>query len=148
MARLLLDAEEHPGDPGPLYFLSRQYILNNQPRECIEWGLRFLAMEGIHPCEAYANIAAAHHALGDTQEALRWLYKAVAEEAHRRIWWVHIAELHMTQGRWHLGLVHLRLASELLPEFEWQQDPTAAGPRIFELIEKCQRALKDIHHVH
>lgn len=149
MDRLLLDVDEHPGDPGPLYFLHRQYLLNGQYQECIEAGDRFLAVKADKdPCEAYGNLATAHHMLGDTQEALRWLHKAAAEQAHRRIWWIRLAEMHMTKGRWQMALAHLRLASELWPEFEWQWEPETYGPQLHRLIDKCQRALRDMHHTH
>lgn len=148
MDRLTLDVEEQPDSPGPLFFLARQYLLNGQYQESIDWNERFLALQDIDPCEAYGHMASAYHALGNTQEALRWLYRATAEQAHRRIWWVRIAELHMTQGRWQLALSHLRLASELWPEFEWQWEPSTNGSQLHYLIDKCQRALQSMHHSH
>lgn len=149
MDRLMADVQEHPNTSGPMYFLHRQYLLNGQYQEAIEWGKRYIALEScVDPCEAYGNIATAHHLLGDTQEALRWLHKAAAEQSHRRIWWVRIAEMHMTQGRWQLGLAHLRLAAELWPEFEWQWEPDTNGTQLYHLIDKCQRALQSMHHTH
>lgn len=146
--RLLLDVQEHPGDPGPLYFLHRQYLLNGEYDKCIQVGHQFLESKHVDPCEAYGNIASAYHMLGDTQEAIRWLHKAAAEQSHRRIWWVRIAEMHMTKGRWQLALSHLRLAAELWPEFEWQWEPDTNGVQLYQLIDKCQRALQAMHHVH
>lgn len=148
MDRLRLDVEEHPNDPGPLYFLHRQYLLNGQYQESIDWGMRLFALQDFDPCEAYGNISAAYHMLADTQEAIRWLHKAAAEQSHRRIWWIRIAELHMTQGRWQLALAHLRLASELWPTFEWQWEPITYESQLPALIDKCQRALQAQHHVH
>jgi len=148
MERLHLDVEEHPNDPGPLYFLHRQYLLNGQYQESIDWGHRYLALKGlIDPCEAYGNISVAHHLLGDTQEAIRWLHRAAAEQSHRRMWWMRIAELHMTQGRWQLALAHLRLASELWPTFEWQNEPVYES-QLQTLINKCQSALQSQYHAH
>lgn len=149
MDRLLLDVQEHPGDPGPLYFLHRQYLLNGQWQECIDTGHRFLAVATLKdPCECYGNMASSYHFLGDTQEAIRLLHRAAAEQAHRRIWWIRLAEMHMTQGRWQIALAHLRLASELWPEFEWQWEPETYGTQLYMLIDKCQRALKAMHHSH
>lgn len=147
--RLLLDVQEHPDDASQYYFLHRQYLLAGNYGECIEWGQRYLALHGdLDPCECYGNISSCHLALGDTQEALRWLYKAAAEQAHRKIWWLRIAELHMTQGRWQLALAHLRLAGELWPTFEWQWQPESYGPELIRLIDKCQAALQATHHGH
>jgi Glycosyl transferase family 2 len=151
--RLLLDVGEHPDDPGPRYFLHRQHLLNGEYQQCIDMGHQFLALCAanpltIDPCECYGNLASAHHCLGDTQEAIRWLHKAAAEQAHRRIWWIRLAELHMTQGRWQIALAHLRLASELWPTFEWQWEPQTYGTQVHALMDKCQRALQASHHTH
>lgn len=147
--RLLLDVEEHPSDPGPLFFLHRQYLLRGDYQAALEWGHLYLSVsEGINPCECYGHMATAHYFLGDPQEALRWLHKAAAEESHRRIWWIRLAEMHMTQGRWQIALAHLRLASELWPEFEWQWEPETYGPQLHYLIDKCQRALQSLYHTH
>jgi glycosyltransferase involved in cell wall biosynthesis len=149
--RLLADVTQWPDDPMPAYFLHRQYLLAGDYPKCIQTGHRYLSLAaaaGLDPCEAYGNIASAHHFQGDTQEAIRWLHKAAAEQAHRKIWWLRLAELHMTQGRWQLALAHLRLASELWPIFEWQWEPATNGPLIGELIDKCQAALAASYHVH
>jgi glycosyltransferase involved in cell wall biosynthesis len=146
--RLLDDVAEHPGDPGPLYFLHRQYLLNGEYDKAIQVGKSYLNSKDVDYCEAYGNIATAYHLRGDTQEAIRWLHRAAAEQAHRRIWWVRIAEMHMTQGRWQLALAHLRLAAELWPTFEWQWEPDTNGHQLQVLIEKCQSALQSMHHVH
>lgn len=149
LERLRLDVEEHPGDPHPIYFLHRQYMLMEDWKAGIEWGTRYLALEsGRDPCECYGNLASCHYMLGDIQGAIRWLHNAAAEQPHRRIWWIRLAEMHMAAGRWNIGLAHLRLASELWPAFEWQWEPETYGPGLQALIDKCQRALADMHHIH
>lgn len=147
--RLMLDVVEHPNDACQYYFLHRQYLLAGEYARCIEWGHKYLALaRELDPCECYGNMAACYHVLGDTQEAIRLLHKAAAEQSHRKIWWIRLAELHMTQGRWQLALAHLRLASELWPAFEWQWEPQTYGPTLAHLIEKCQAALAASCHRH
>lgn len=147
--RLRLDVEEHPGDPGPLYFLHRQYLLDGQYDQAIEWGHRYLACEAmVDPCECYGNLATCHYQLGDGNEAIRWLHRAAAEQPHRRIWWIRMAEMYMAAGHWNIALAHLRLAGELWPVFTWQREPVEEGAKLQALIDKCQHNLAALHHTH
>lgn len=147
--RLTLDVEEHPGDPGPLYFLHRQYLLAGQYDQAIEWGQRYLACQAtIDPCECYGNLATCHYQLGDGNEAVRWLHRALAEQPQRRIWWIRLAELYMAASHWNIALGYLRGAGELWPQFVWQQEPVEQGAGLQALVDKCQAALAATHHTH
>lgn len=147
--RLHLDVEEHPGDPGRLYFLHRQYLLAGDYQAAVEWGHRYLACPAlVDPCECYGNLATCHHRLGDGNEAVRWLHRAAAEQPNRRIWWIRLAELYMSGGHWNVALAHLRLAGELWPAFAWQQEPCETGAGLMALIDACQRNLAALHHTH
>ncbi len=147
--RLTLDVEEHSGDPGPLYFLHRQYLLAGQYDQAIEWGHRYLACEAtIDPCECYGNLATCYMRLGDGNEAIRWLHRALAEQPQRRIWWIRIAEMYMGAGHWNIALGYLRGAGELWPAFVWQQEPVEQGHGLQALADKCQASLAATHHTH
>lgn len=140
--RLRLDVEEHVDDPLPVYFLHRQYMLAEQYDESIEWGHRYLQLpHDKDRCETYGNIATCYYYMGDPQEAIRWLHRAAADQSHRRIWWIRLAEMHMHLGHWQIALAHLRLASELWPTFEWQWEPNTYGVQLSALIDKCQQEL-------
>lgn len=147
--RLHLDVEEHPGDPGPLYFLHRQYLLGGDYRTAIEWGQHYLACEAmIDPCECYGNLATCYYRLGEGNEAVRWLHRAMAEQPQRRVWWVRLAEMYMAAGHWNIAMSYLRGAGELWPQFVWQQEPIEQGGGLQALVDKCQAALAATHHTH
>lgn len=139
--RLLLDVEENPGDPHPAYFLHRQYLHAEQWDKAIEAGKRYLSIAGDgDKCECYGNLAAAHEKKGEIVPALRYLHLALAEQPHRRYWWVRIAELHVAGGRWNFALGYLRAALEMWRQPEQHYQP-ATDARIHQLAEQCQQAL-------
>lgn len=147
--RLSLDVEEHPGDPVPLYFLHRQYLLAGDYPACIEWGQRYLACDAmIDPCECYGNLATCYTRMGEGNEAVRWLCRALAEQPQRRIWWTRLAEMYMSAGHWQIAMSYLRGAGELWPQFAWQQEPVERGAGLQAMIDRCQAALAAMHHTH
>lgn len=147
--RLTLDVEEHPGDPGPLYFLHRQYLLAGEYQASIDCGLRYLACDAmIDPCECYGNLATCCQQLDAGNEAVRWLQRALAEQPNRRIWWIRLAEMYMSGGYWNIALAYLRGAGELWPGFAWQLEPVEQGAGLQALVDKCQASLSATHHTH
>lgn len=147
--RLALDVAEHPTDPGPVYFYHRQHCLAGDFTAGLEWGHKYLALDGnLDRCECYGNMATCAYQLGDADAAIRWLHLAAAAQPNRRIWWVRLAEIYALAKMWNLALAHLRLASELWSSFEWQYEPGTNGMGMLALIERCQAELAKGYNNH
>lgn len=139
--RLHLDVQEHPDDPTPLYFLHRQYVLAGEWQLGIDWGIKYLMLRTGDPCEAYGNLATCFYSLGDANEAVRWLCRALAEQPHRRIWWIRLAEVYLSASMHHYALAYLRGASTLPPTWEGQWEPATYTMQLETMISQCEEAI-------
>lgn len=143
LARLMLDVEENPTDPHPLYFLHREYLIQGDNQRAIEVGEQYLhltANGGFIQGDVYANLAVAQQRLGAVSQARRCLHLAVAEEPQRREWWYRLALLHFECREWNLALAMLRAAAELLPDESRQWEPSTTA-RIYDLMQKAQHEM-------
>lgn len=150
LAMLELDISERPDDSHSTYFLHRQYALLERWDDCIKMGRRYLALnKGVDNYDCLGTLATAYTHLGQWQEAVDCLHLAMSTQAHRRIWWVRLAEMYMGRGQWNIALSFLRGAAELLPVFEWTNEVKNTGAGLYELIAKCQHNIAhDLAHSH
>lgn len=147
--RLLLDCEEHPGDPHPLYFTHRQFVLAGDYEKAIEYGQRFLSTPGDHDrCECFGNMAHAYLQCGHTETAVQYLHQAVALQPTRRIWWIRLAEIYSANHQWNTAMAFLRGASELIPAPEQHYQPQANTTYLYDLMQRCQIAQATGAHTH
>lgn len=146
---LLLDCEEHPGDPHPLYFTHRQFVLAGDYEKAIEYGQRFLSTPGDHDrCECFGNMAHAYLQCGHTETAVQYLHQAVALQPTRRIWWIRLAEIYSANHQWNTAMAFLRGASELIPAPEQHYQPQANTTYLYDLMQRCQVAQATGAHTH
>lgn len=149
IARLELDCREHPGDPHPLYFLHRQYVSAGRYGQGIQAGREYLSLakhHGLDQAECYGNLAIAHQARGEMQEAINCLYLAAALQPERRVWWIRLAEIYHGQGQNNIALALLRCAAELWPTSEANGLPHTNGAHLYEFIRHCQQAIAEGDH--
>lgn len=145
LERLHLDVAERPRDPTPLYFLHRQYVIAGDWRRGMEWGMRYLHLAHEVPCdlcECYGNMATCAWQMGDANEAVRWLCRALAEQPHRRIWWVRLAELYAGGGLPQYALAYLRGAVALPPVHEQQWEPGTCTAQLERMMAECEEAIR------
>lgn len=149
LQRLILDVQENPDDPHPVYFLHRQYMHAGEWNKAIEWGTHYLKIAGTDKdkCETYGNLAMCHEQRGESYPALQFLHRALADQPNRRIWWVRIAELYASAGQYNTAMGYLRAALEIWKQPEQHYQPTTEL-RAYQLIEQCQRAIAHGGHSH
>lgn len=100
LKRLLLDVEENPQDPRPLYYLGRQYLYLNDHPNAAKYLTRYLNTPGqIDRAEAYGCLAACHAAAGDRERQLDALHLAARHQPQRRRWWGELAQVYHDLGQ-------------------------------------------------
>ncbi len=103
---LELSAEENPTDDRTMFWLGREYMYYGKYDQCIETLKKHLqlpsALWNEERSASMRFIARAYEAKGDSQEAKKWLYKAVAECPHVREPYVALARLGYHQNDWTL----------------------------------------------
>ena len=112
---LLLDVEEHPQDPRPLYYLGRQYMYMQRWQEAIDTLNLYLTQPNYDEADAWGNKAWCHGQLGETQEQIGALFRACAAQPERRDWWGALAEIYHTQGKDAVAAGLLKCALSLPP---------------------------------
>lgn len=145
--RLELDVIEHPGDPHPLYFLHRQYLLDGQHQKAIDYGQQYLVSPGEHDrCECLGNMALAYEGLGDATAAIAWLHNALANQPWRRVWWLRLAEIYFNHNMAHFALPFLLGARAIPPVHgEQHEQPGINDQSITEFIHLCEHATGAAH---
>lgn len=136
---LLMDVEEHPGDPRPVYYLSRQWMYCRAWDKCIETTGKFLEMAAKdHPDRgaSYHNMALCYEAMGNMDNALDNLWRAVQAEPTARSRWGILAETLHSKGQHEVAAGMLRLALTL-PAVERYSDPRWSGAHVYDLLARC-----------
>lgn len=147
--RLLLDVEEHPNDPHPLYFLHRQFVIAEKWEEAIKYGNLYLEMAdkfGINKSECFGNMALAFAKLGANQMAINSLSLALAFEPERRVWWIRLAEAYHSINQNGIALAFLKGACELPPVHENNLMPHTNNVYLYEFIDHCKNAMNGSHY--
>jgi glycosyltransferase involved in cell wall biosynthesis len=147
--RLLLDVEEHPNDPHPLYFLHRQFVIAEEWEKAIEFGNKYLEIAdkiGLNKSECYGNMAIAFARLGANQMAINSLNLALAFEPERRIWWIRLAEAYHSLNKNEIALAFLKGACELPSVHENNLMPHTNNIYLYEFIDHCKSAMNGSHH--
>ena len=111
---LELAVREEPLNDRNCHYLGREYMFRGEWRRAIETLTRHLTLPTAQwadeRCASMRYIARCLTALGETEQAERWLHRAVAEAPHLREPYLDYARLLYAQERWHGVIDALRCA--------------------------------------
>lgn len=111
---LELAVAERPGDNRNTHYLGREYMFRGMWKECIETLQRHLALPSAtwkdERSASMRYIARATEALGQDEEAMLWLFRAIGEAPHLREGWLEAAELALRQENYALCLYFAKQA--------------------------------------
>ncbi len=101
---LELSVEEAPDDDRNMHYLGREYMFYGMWDKCIAALKRHLSMPSAdwadERCASMRFISRAYKAKGNNYEAMRWLYRAIAEAPYLREPYVEMAVLAYTLSDW------------------------------------------------
>ena len=101
---LELSVLEDPEDDRNMHYLGREYYFHSRWKEAIITLKRHLSLPSAtwadERCASMRYISRCYSALGDKDEALRWLYRAVAEAPHLREPYIELAEHFYNEENW------------------------------------------------
>jgi tetratricopeptide (TPR) repeat protein len=137
---LLMDVEENPGDPRPVYYLGREYMYLQAWRMCLEKMSEYIRIAPLGDTdisEAWGNMATCHKQLGETSAMTMCLWRALAEQPHRRDWYGWLAEYYHERKDHALAAGLLKAALELpRPETGYINEQWH-GAYIYDLLARC-----------
>lgn len=103
---LELSAQENPLDDRTMFWLGREYMYNNRYEECIDTLKKHLTLPSAawdeERCASMRYLAKAYQAKGPSDEARKWLYRAIGECPHIREPYLDMAILGYLQDDWPL----------------------------------------------
>ena len=106
---LELAVAENPTNDRNMHYLGREYMFRGEWKKAIETLLRHLALPNAtwadERCASMRFLARCHRQLGQTQQALSWLYRAIAQAPHLREPYLEMAELLYSLQDWY-GLIY------------------------------------------
>ncbi len=101
---LELSVKESPEDDRNMHYLGREYMFYEKWDKCIETLKKHLSMPAAtwrdERCASMRYIARAYAAKGQTDEAMSWYYRAIAEAPYLREPYVEAARLAYSLGNW------------------------------------------------
>ena len=101
---LELSVLEDPEDDRNMHYLGREYYFHSRWKEAIITLKRHLSLPSAtwadERCASMRYISRCYSALGDKDEARRWLYRAVAESPHLREPYIELAQYFYNEGNW------------------------------------------------
>lgn len=136
---LLMDCEECPGEPRPVYYLGRQYMYIGAYRMAVTTLERYLSMSKRGEwgrSDAYGDIAICWQHMAQPDKAEAALMAAIQENPARRDWWGRLAEMHHDAGRFDVAAGMLKTMLDLPGHNEYQ---TARwyGAHPYDLLARC-----------
>jgi len=136
--RLLLDAEEYPDDPRPMFYLGRQYTYLHNWEKGLEWLGKYLESNGWIDCaDAWFYSARCYAGLNNRAEQIRALHRACAEMPKRREWWGTLAEIYHKDGDDNVAVGLLKYALEQPPPTDTYYAHYWFGSHIYDLTARC-----------
>ncbi|MCK9597524.1 MAG: glycosyltransferase [Sphaerochaeta sp.] len=136
LSRLLLDVEENPDDPRPVFYLGRQYGYMKRHDEAIKTLTKYLSMAptGFDAPEACLAIHNSQVETGDITGAMRSLHTAIACQPRNRWPPYLIASKYHSMGEDALAAGMLKYALEITTEIGYQR---ARDVDIHDLLARC-----------
>lgn len=136
---LLMDVDECPGEPRPVYYLGRQYMYIGAYRMAVNTLERYLSMSKRGEwgrSDAYGDIASCWQHMGDKDKAMDALMMAVQEQPNRRDWWGRLAEMHHEAKNFDVAAGMLRTLVDL-PAHNEYINPYWYGAHPYDLLARC-----------
>jgi glycosyltransferase involved in cell wall biosynthesis len=145
--RLLLDTQEHPGDPRPQYYLGRQYMYVREYDKAIETLKGFLDMPNAaldwDRVNACGDLSACYKALGNSDQHVKWLYLAALEQPMNRDRWFSLGCAYYDLNQFYTAAGFLRHAMEIPQSKEvGYLHPELHGFVVYDKLAMCLWHLK------
>ena len=137
---LLMDVEENPDEPRPLYYLAREYMYLGAWQACIDTTRLFLekaTMADHEVAEAYGNLATCYSELGEPNKTHEWLHRAMAVQPESRAWPGRIAEFYHSEKQHDRAACYVKLALVLPRQTTGYVDERWYGSYIYDLLARC-----------
>lgn len=116
---LEMSVQEDPNDDRNLHYLGREYYFHGRWQDAINTLKRHLALPNAtwedERCASMRYMSRCYIRLGQTNEAQRWLWRAIGEAPHLREPYLELARLLYTQKNWD-GVVYLTLEALRISE--------------------------------
>jgi len=140
--RLLLDVEENPDDPRPVYYLGRQYMYMKQYGEAIKWLRKHIALGGGPDiADVWYSLSRCYQRVeGYEKEQIMAMHQACAINPLRREYWGELANEYWKRGFHKLAIELMRVALSLpimevgVSQLAWYSD----------IQRKCWRSGSDV----
>lgn len=145
---LELSVQENPHDDRNMHYLGREYLFYQRYEDCIRTLQRHLAMPesrwDAERCASMRYIARSYTALGQRQEAKRWLLRAVAEAPYLREPYVELAKQFYFDENWAAlaAVCEAALAIRERPQI-YINEPEAWGEAPYDLASLAWYRLGD-----
>ncbi len=136
---LLMDVDECPGEPRPVYYLGRQYMYIGAYDMAVQRLNEYLGMSKRGEWgrgDAYDNLATCYLAQGKTAEAMQALFAAVDESPRRRDFWGRLAQAYHDRQEYAAaaGMLRTLLTQPAHNEYE---NPYWRGYYPYDLLARC-----------
>ena len=137
---LLMDADEHPEDPRPMYYLGREYMYLGAWQAAIDWSRRYLSCAprgDADKTEAWGILATAFFNTARDKEGIECLHQAMAEQPLSRTWPCLLAQ------KYHLAGNHVAAIGLLKQALEYGRPETGYiderwyGADLCDLLARC-----------
>lgn len=135
--RLILDVEENPDAPRPLYYLGRQHVYRREWAKARRVLDRYLASPGRDEADAWHNLAQCYHATGEEKRRVKALYQACACTPSRREFWGVLATIYHERGQNEIATGLLKCALEQPPPSRNYVRHYWHGAAIYDLLARC-----------
>lgn len=135
---LELAAEDDAEDAQMIFWLGREYMYHQQNDNCIHWLNQYLNLPHAaweeERCAAMRYMATAYRRKNQDQEALRWLYKAIAECPYTREPWLDLAVFGYDLEDWPLSYWAVEKGLAIKHQTNsYLAEPTAWGHKLYDL---------------
>ena len=132
---LKLAADEEPDNPRMMWYLGREYLMEEDWQNCIVTFRKYMAMRSTWNAEvAWACIftANAYHQMGISIEVEAWLHMGIRWAPDLRDPYVELAQHYIDNEEWHLAMYELKQALKIDRDIHsFFHDNGAYGEKIY-----------------
>lgn len=151
---LILAVNENPNDDRMNYYLGREFMYSGKWQKCIDTLTHYLTLKKATWNEersaAMRWIAFSYSKLGNSQEAYRWYYRAIAESPAMRDPYIEFAKLGYLKGDWPLVFYMVDKALKITNrsetyvnmEYSWDYTPYDLGAISCYWLQMYEKSLE------